>query len=924
MPYVYSRNDIYELARVLNVETHEKGDELWFKYCPYCHGGGDDKDTFSINLESGVFHCFRSGCMKSGHFVEMARDFGFHLENDNVPKRYKRLPQKQIVVRDPAVEFMKSRGISEETTRKYQITTRNDRDDIIVFPFYDENNVLVFVKYRNANHVKGQGPKEWCEKDAMPILFGMNHCEGFERIIITEGQCFNGDAEIMTPDGWVRFEDYAGQEVLQVDESMHGSFVRPKAYIRKIHTGKMVDVSIGGNYFTSTTDDHNLVFVNRKGKVIKKQAIEKISSAYIIPTTISLSNKKNDWSNDEIALLLAISADGTIDVRKNTGPRKSDYKFYARFGLRKQRKIERLIGILNRLGFDYSSNLLNQNGENVQSICFSIPDKFGTKYLPWWFVTETSFEQKRFIVEEVKEWDGNRVNGRNQYEYYSSVKHNAEVVQAVASTCGYMSTIMAKNFGGNGKYKRSLGYKVSILLNKKYVSTQQFEKYKNVYNVNKIVYCVSIDTGMILVRQNGCISVSGNCDSLSISDCGVSNAVSVPNGCNGFTFLDNVWDWIVKFQEVVVFGDCEKGKITLLDTLAKRLPVKVKGVRPEDYLGEKDANDIYRKYGKQAILTAIENAEVPPVKHVKELADVQSVDLFNLPKIRTGLKELDSVIGGLYFGQVVLLTGKRGEGKSTLLSQLLVEAMDQNYSIFAYSGELADYHFKRWMDFQAAGPEFITTQKSMYGEEYYQIPNDIVERINAWYRGRAYIYDNNSVDDNEMESLISTIEHTIQRYDVKVIAVDNLMTAMDFTGDDIYKAQSAFVKALKNIALKYNVVVILVAHPRKTQMDGKPGAELGNDDVSGSSDITNRVDLVMAYSRNYGKTNPDDTMQADSRLSVTKNRLTGKLTQKGKGIDLFYSQKSKRISSVLSKDKSYGWQHQKVLKPNLDWLDEEE
>lgn len=602
MPYIYSRNDIYELARVLNVETHEKGDELWFKYCPYCHGGGDDKDTFSINLESGVFHCFRSGCMKSGHFVEMARDFGFHLENDNVPKRYKRLPQKQIVVRDPAVEFMKSRGISEETTRKYQITTRNDRDDIIVFPFYDENNVLVFVKYRNANHVKGQGPKEWCEKDAMPILFGMNHCEGFERLIITEGAM----------------------------------------------------------------------------------------------------------------------------------------------------------------------------------------------------------------------------------------------------------------------------------------------------------------------------------DSLSISDCGIDNAVSVPNGCNGFTFLDNVWDWIVKFQEVVVFGDCEKGKITLLDTLAKRLPVKVKGVRPEDYLGEKDANDIYRKYGKQAILTAIENAEVPPVKHVKELADVQSVDLFNLPKIRTGLKELDSVIGGLYFGQVVLLTGKRGEGKSTLLSQLLVEAMDQNYSIFAYSGELADYHFKRWMDFQAAGPEFITTQKSIYGEEYYQIPNDIVERINAWYRGRAYIYDNNSVDDNEMESLISTIEHTIQRYDVKVVAVDNLMTAMDFTGDDIYKAQSAFVKALKNIALKYNVVVILVAHPRKTQMDGKPGAELGNDDVSGSSDITNRVDLVMAYSRNYGKTNPDDTMQADSRLSVTKNRLTGKLTQKGKGIDLFYSQKSKRISSVLSKDKSYGWQHQKVLKPNLDWLDEGE
>ena len=45
---------------------------------PYCDGGSSkDKDTFSINLETGAYSCFRSSCGAKGHFVEMARDFNF-------------------------------------------------------------------------------------------------------------------------------------------------------------------------------------------------------------------------------------------------------------------------------------------------------------------------------------------------------------------------------------------------------------------------------------------------------------------------------------------------------------------------------------------------------------------------------------------------------------------------------------------------------------------------------------------------------------------------------------------------------------------------------------------------------------------------------------------------------------------------------
>mgnify|MGYP000025435756 FL=1 len=301
-----------------------------------------------------------------------------------------------------------------------------------------------------------------------------------------------------------------------------------------------------------------------------------------------------------------------------------------------------------------------------------------------------------------------------------------------------------------------------------------------------------------------------------MQNAGVPNAVSVPNGCNGFTFLENVWDWIVQFKEIVVFGDCEHGKITLLDTLQRRLPNVVKAVRMEDYLGEKDANDIFRKYGKQAVLTAVENAEVPPVSNVKRLSDVESVDIYSLPRIFSGIPELDRIIGGFYFGQIILLTGRRGEGKSTFMGQLMAEALDQGYSALAYSGELPDYHFRRWIDLQLAGPNHIVESRNMFDEPVYSLAPGVSERIGLWYQDRAYLYDNNAVDGEELESLTETIEHTIRRYGVKFICIDNLMTAMDVeVKEDLYRAQSAFVKKLKQIAVRHDVVILLVAIRRR-------------------------------------------------------------------------------------------------------------
>ena len=565
MGYEWKQEDVFGLAGKLGADTHRKGNELFFKWCPYCHGDGHDKETFSVNLDTGLFKCFRASCGRQGHFVQLARDFYYPLDFGNPYRTYRELPQRPVKTREPAVEYLHSRGISREVASRYRITTRKDNGHILVFPFYDENGVMQFVKYRKTDFDKSRDKnKEWCEKGTRPILFGMDQCKGFDSLVITEGQL----------------------------------------------------------------------------------------------------------------------------------------------------------------------------------------------------------------------------------------------------------------------------------------------------------------------------------DSLSAAEAGIPNAVSVPTGAKGFTWVENCWDWLSKFKEVTVFGDCEHGKITLVDELSRRLTCPVKVVQREDYLGEKDANDILRKYGAEAVRQAVAKTKLIPVNHVKRLAEVESVDLQSLPHIMTGIPRLDRVIGGLYFGQVVLLTGKRGEGKSTLMGQLIAEALNQQYRVFAYSGELPDYHFRRWLDLQLAGPQNVLTRYNQFSDPCYDLAPETVDKLGRWYFDLAYLYDNNAIDGgDEYETLLDTVEKAIRRYGVQLVCIDNLMTAIDvISSDSQYIQQSKFVRKLKQLAVKYNVAVVLVAHPRKTQ-----GEVSDNDMVSGSSDITNRVDVVLSYQKN-----PEEE-GAGGRIWVLKNRMTGKLALKENAISVAYDERSKRI-----------------------------
>lgn len=273
---------------------------------------------------------------------------------------------------------------------------------------------------------------------------------------------------------------------------------------------------------------------------------------------------------------------------------------------------------------------------------------------------------------------------------------------------------------------------------------------------------------------------------------------------------------------------------------------------------------------------------------IKCLGDVEKVDLTKLPHISSGIKSLDRVIKGLFDSQLIVITGERGQGKSTLASWFCANALDQDRKIFAYSGELPDYNFRSWLDMQIAGSQNIDTTYNQWNDADYELREEAAAKLSEYYQGRAYIYDNSAIINGDLQTvLIQSIIYAAEQLECTVFLIDNIMTAVN-AGDDMYSVQSNFVKELKAIASTRNVTILLIAHPRKTER----GKALENNDVSGTADITNLADTIITYSRIE-----DDKSNYDSEIQVTKNRLTGKLAKQKQAIKVHYSEKTKRIIS---------------------------
>lgn len=395
------------------------------------------------------------------------------------------------------------------------------------------------------------------------------------------------------------------------------------------------------------------------------------------------------------------------------------------------------------------------------------------------------------------------------------------------------------------------------------------------------------------------IFTEGQLDQLSVIESGYENVVSVPNGVNAFTWIPYCFDWLQNFDTFIVFGDHEKGHVTLLEDIKRRFKKRIKHVRPDDYKDCKDANDILRKYGKEQIKICIENAMDEPLSHVKRISQIQRRNPYDVPKVPSGIRALDILFyGGLPIGYTVVVSGKTGEGKSVLASQFLLNAIEAGHKCFAYSGELPDWAFLSIMEYQAAGQHVFAT-KDRFGNNRYDISETNAQLIDAWLDKSLLVYDDSLAENcNEYEKLTETVEKVIQQEGVSVVLLDNLMTAMYMDSSSnlsLNEKQTEFMQTLARISKSRQVLIILVAHQRKNNANFN-----GNDEIAGSSNITNLAAITMRYES-------DRELEPNQRkLVVMKERAFGRKCNEGYVLD--YDEKSRRIYGHGDDvNKEYSW-----------------
>lgn len=278
--------------------------------------------------------------------------------------------------------------------------------------------------------------------------------------------------------------------------------------------------------------------------------------------------------------------------------------------------------------------------------------------------------------------------------------------------------------------------------------------------------------------------------------------------------------------------------------------------------------------------------------------------------IETGLIDYDKHVYDLKPGEITILFGRNGEGKSTVASQILAHHVNVGKKAYLYSGELSENKIQEWLYKQVIGSNasYYDIVDTKYGRKL-EIKPKVIQALKKWHDDRLYIY-NMKIDKvcKDTKKLFMDMV-TAKVCGADLFLIDNLMTAFEINERTQYSDQANFVQNCKDFARDNNVHVIIVAHPNKDKGELPLDATSGNltkNDVSGSGNISNKADNIIAVERMWKiKGQEYDNLIPDAFISSLKDREEGM-----RGVfPYWFSRKALRFyNTTTQKEVMYNWE----------------
>ena len=319
-----------------------------------------------------------------------------------------------------------------------------------------------------------------------------------------------------------------------------------------------------------------------------------------------------------------------------------------------------------------------------------------------------------------------------------------------------------------------------------------------------------------IVGYEYCVIVEGEIDALSLYEAGIQNVVSVPNGAtlntNNLDYLDNCIDYFYDKDKVILAVDADEAGQALQQEFVRRLGAEVCYLVNFDDC--KDANEYLMKHGEEALTNVIANARPVPLENVTTFKDIENevTDFVTngfKPGYQVGLDNFDSIFS-TYTGQFITVTGVPSSGKSDFVDQMIVGynqrygwktayASPENQPTYLHAHKLMR---KVWQD--------MPTKADIGGDKWNQIAGHVNDNF--------YFID---MERYTLESVLRKGAELVKRKGIKCLVIDpfNKVRDVDSKTEDVNRYTMEYLTKIEIFAKKYDVLVIIVAHPTKMYKD---------------------------------------------------------------------------------------------------------
>jgi twinkle protein len=352
------------------------------------------------------------------------------------------------------------------------------------------------------------------------------------------------------------------------------------------------------------------------------------------------------------------------------------------------------------------------------------------------------------------------------------------------------------------------------------------------------------------------VIVEGEIDCLTMHECGVYNSVSVPNGAakgnQKLEYLDNCFQFFTDKTKIILAVDNDVPGQNLRNELARRLGYErcYQVKYPE---GCKDANDVLRQHGKEAVQEMISGAVQWPIEGIMSMDEMYAevLDYFEngYPKgCRAHIPDFDDYLT-FYPGQLTVVTGIPGSGKSEFIDYLMTS--------------LTRFHDWSWgiCSFECQPQIHVTKLAEKFTNRSFSFRKNPDQRINKnqfeyaiGMIDKYFHFVNLSIVDVTMEGLIKKAEEMVLRYGIRGFLFDPWNCIEHKSGEQSEtKYTLTCLNMLINFLDKYQVHGFLVAHPTKLMKDKRTGKyeipTLYN--ISGSAHFFNRTHNGISVYRDF-------------------------------------------------------------------------